>query len=155
MAIRLLKIKNRISSRWNIHLKRRLAVYRSLHEGENDVFNTVLGIVRELENAFQATFEFTEPSLEVMARLFREEKANLVNMREEAKRMDEMLDVKRKNAERAQRRLKKEELKLESEKETVEKMYPQFKYLVRNRKSVMAQYHYLKKCEVKLKEQGQ
>ena len=138
----------------NIHLKRRLAVYRSLHEGENDVFNTVLGIVRELENAFRATFEFTEPSLEVMARLFREEKANLVNMREEAKRMDEMLDVKRKNAERAQRRLKKEELKLESEKETVEKMYPQFKYLVRNRKSVMAQYHYLKKCEVKLRSKG-
>ncbi|WP_308548142.1 hypothetical protein [uncultured Parabacteroides sp.] len=154
MAIRLLKIKNRISSRMNIHLKRRLAVYRSLHEGENDVFNTVLGIVRELENAFRATFEFTEPSLEVMARLFREEKANLVNMREEAKRMDEMLDVKRKNAERAQRRLKKEELKLESEKETVEKMYPQFKYLVRNRKSVMAQYHYLKKCEVKLRSKG-
>ena len=33
-------------------------------------------------------------------------------------------------------------------------MYPQFKYLVRNRKSVMAQYHYLKKCEVKLRSKG-
>ena len=153
-AICQLKIKNRISSRMNIHLKRRLAVYRSLHEGEKDVFNTVLDIVRELENAFRTTFEFTEPSLNGMARLFREEKANLENMRQEAKRMDEVLEGKRKNAERAQRRLKKEELKLASEKETVEKMYPQFNYLVRNRKSVMTQYHYLKKCEVELRSRG-
>ena len=64
-----LEAKNEFFYQESIHLKKRLDVYYSLHEGKNDVFDTVTGIVDELEKAFRVTFEFTEPSLKGMAEL--------------------------------------------------------------------------------------
>lgn len=72
-----LEAKNESFYQESIHLKKRLDVYYSLHEGKNDVFDTVTGIVDELEKAFRVTFEFTEPSLKGMAELFRKEKAKM------------------------------------------------------------------------------
>lgn len=125
-----LDLKNRILYRKNIYLKKRLEVYHTLHEGENDAFNTVLGIVNELEEAFRTTFEFTEPSLKGMAKLFKEEKARMENLYAGAKRMDEMFE----KIVKAQDRLDREVEGCKIDKKMVKELYPKFSYLVRNKK---------------------
>lgn len=142
-----LDLKNRILYRKNIYLKKRLEVYHTLHEGENDAFNTVLGIVNELEEAFRTTFEFTEPSLKGMAKLFKEEKARMENLYAGAKRMDEMFE----KIVKAQDRLDREVEGYKIDKKMVEELYPKFSYLVRNKKKVLEQLSNLERWEEELK----
>ena len=87
-----LEAKNEFFYQESIHLKKRLDVYYSLHEGKNDVFDTVTGIVDELEKAFRVTFEFTEPSLKGMAELFRKEKAKMEYQYANIEYVDKMFD---------------------------------------------------------------
>ena len=143
-----LDLKNRILYRKNICLKKRLEVYHSLHEGENDAFNTVLGIVNELEEAFRTTFEFTEPSLKGMAKLFKEEKARMENLYAGAKRMDEMFE----KIVKAQDRLDREVEGYKIDKKMVEELYPKFSYLVRNKKKVLERLSNLERWEEELKD---
>ena len=142
-----LDLKNRILYRKNICLKKRLEVYHTLHEGENDAFNTVLGIVNELEEAFRTTFEFTEPSLKGMAKLFKEEKARMENLYAGAKRMDEMFE----KIVKAQDRLDREVEGYKIDKKMVEELYPKFSYLVRNKKKVLERLSNLERWEEELK----
>ena len=87
-----LEAKNESFYQESIHLKKRLDVYYSLNEGKNDVFDTVTGIVDELEKAFRVTFEFTEPSLKGMAELFRKEKAKMEYQYANIEYVDKMFD---------------------------------------------------------------
>ena len=103
-----LAAKNESFYQESIHLKKRLDVYYSLHEGKNDVFDTVTGIVDELEKAFRVTFEFTEPSLKGMAELFRKEKAKMEYQYANIEYVDKMFDKIMK----AEKSLKEKEEKL-------------------------------------------
>lgn len=118
-----LEAKNEFFYQESIHLKKRLDVYYSLHEGKNDVFDTVTGIVDELEKAFRVTFEFTEPSLKGMAELFRKEKAKMEYQYANIEYVDKMFDKIMK----AEKSLKEKEEKFETNKKMVEELYPRFK----------------------------
>ena len=107
-----LEAKNEFFYQESIHLKKRLDVYYSLHEGKNDVFDTVTGIVDELEKAFRVTFEFTEPSLKGMAELFRKEKAKMEYQYANIEYVDKMFD----KIVKAQKSLKEKEEKFETNK---------------------------------------
>ena len=125
-----LEAKNEFFYQESIHLKKRLDVYYSLHEGKNDVFDTVTGIVDELEKAFRVTFEFTEPSLKGMAELFRKEKAKMEYQYANIEYVDKMFDKIMK----AEKSLKEKEEKFETNKKMVEELYPRFYYLIKNKK---------------------
>lgn len=134
--------------RENMAFKKQLDVYHSLYKGENDVVNTLFDFVKELEDAFRTTFEFTEPSLKDMVELFREEKAKMEDMYAYVKRMDETIEKMSK----AQKRLERKEEKFETNKKMVEELYPQFCYLIKNKKSVLEQISNMKRWEEELKD---
>lgn len=134
--------------RENMAFKKQLDVYHSLYKGENDVVNTLFDFVKELEDAFRTTFEFTEPSLKDMVELFREEKAKMEDMYAYVKRMDETIEKMSK----AQKRLERKEEKFETNKKMVEELYPQFRYLIKNKKSVLEQISNMKRWEEELKD---
>lgn len=138
-----LEAKNEFFYQESIHLKKRLDVYYSLHEGKNDVFDTVTGIVDELEKAFRVTFEFTEPSLKGMAELFRKEKAKMEYQYANIEYVDKMFD----KIVKAQKSLKEKEEKFETNKKMVEELYPRFYYLIKNKKLVLEQISNLKRWE--------
>ena len=143
-----LEAKNESFYQESIHLKKRLDVYYSLHEGKNDVFDTVTGIVDELEKAFRVTFEFTEPSLKGMAELFRKEKAKMEYQYANIEYVDKMFDKIMK----AEKSLKEKEEKFETNKKMVEELYPRFYYLIKNKKLVLEQISNLKRWEEELKD---
>ena len=143
-----LEAKNEFFYQESIHLKKRLDVYYSLHEGKNDVFDTVTGIVDELEKAFRVTFEFTEPSLKGMAELFRKEKAKMEYQYANIEYVDKMFD----KIVKAQKSLKEKEEKFETNKKMVEELYPRFYYLIKNKKLVLEQISNLKRWEEELKD---
>ena len=143
-----LEAKNEFFYQESIHLKKRLDVYYSLHEGKNDVFDTVTGIVDELEKAFRVTFEFTEPSLKGMAELFRKEKAKMEYQYANIEYVDKMFDKIMK----AEKSLKEKEEKFETNKKMVEELYPRFYYLIKNKKLVLEQISNLKRWEEELKD---
>ena len=143
-----MEAKNEFFYQESIHLKKRLDVYYSLHEGKNDVFDTVTGIVDELEKAFRVTFEFTEPSLKGMAELFRKEKAKMEYQYANIEYVDKMFD----KIVKAQKSLKEKEEKFETNKKMVEELYPRFYYLIKNKKLVLEQISNLKRWEEELKD---
>lgn len=143
-----LELKNRILYRTNAYLKKRLEVYHSLHEGKNDAFNNVIATVNELEQAFRTTFEFTEPSLKGMAELFRKEKTKMEYMYADLKRTDKMFE----KITKAQQRLEREKEEYETNKKMVEELYPEFSYLIKNKKSVLEQISNLKRWKEELKD---